>query len=275
LGHDISAHFRLFFNHLPCKDFVGKFKMKFNNPAISIQNVTKKYGEQTILNNLSFDIPKNKITTILGFSGAGKSTLLKHILGIIRPTEGQVEVLGQNLNELSKLDLREFRRNFGMLFQYAALFDSFTAEENVGFPLKEFTQLTDKEIAKRVDQLLISVGIKTESYKKLPSELSGGMRKRVGLARALALSPHIMLYDEPTTGLDPITTKMVNNLIVDTARNHETREMTSVIISHDVKATLEISDYVAFLDRGTIVEYLPVNEFKNSHNALVQEFLKL
>lgn len=249
--------------------------LTFENPAISFKHVTKKFGEQIILNDLSFDIARNKITTILGFSGAGKSTLMKHILGIVEPTTGTVTVLGKDLSTLSKMELREFRRNFGMLFQYAALFDSFTAEENVAFPLKEFTKMTDKEIEENVKHLLLSVGIKEESFKKLPSELSGGMRKRVGLARGLALSPAIMLYDEPTTGLDPITTKMVNNLIVETSTKHEDREMTSVIISHDVKATLEISDYVAFLDRGTIIEYLPVLEFKNSTNPLVQEFLKL
>ena len=249
--------------------------LTFENPAISFKNVTKKFGEHTILKNLSFDIARNKITTILGFSGAGKSTLLKHILGIIEPTEGTVFVLAQDLSTLDKVELREFRRNFGMLFQYAALFDSFTAEENVAFPLQEFTKLNKEEITNKVRDLLLSVGIKEDSFKKLPSELSGGMRKRVGLARGLALSPGIMLYDEPTTGLDPITTKMVNNLIVDTATNHKDREMTSVIISHDVKATLEISDYVAFLDRGTIIEYLPVLEFKNSTNPLVQEFLRL
>ncbi len=249
--------------------------LNFPNPAISIKNVTKIFGEQTVLNDLSFDIERNKITTILGFSGAGKSTLLKHILGIMHPTSGTVEVLGQDLSTLDKVELREFRRNYGMLFQYAALFDSFTAEENVGFPLSEFTKLSKSEIHQRVTELLVSVGIKEESFGRLPSELSGGMRKRVGLARALALSPHIMLYDEPTTGLDPITTKMVNHLIVDTAKNHKDREMTSIIISHDVRATLEISDYVAFLDRGKIIEYLPVDEFKNSDKELVQEFLKL
>lgn len=249
--------------------------LTFENPAISIKNVTKIFGEQKVLDSLNFDIERNKITTILGFSGAGKSTLLKHILGIVKPTSGSVEVLGQDLAHLGKVELREFRRNYGMLFQYAALFDSFTAEENVAFPLKEFTTKSPKEIHDHVKDLLISVGIKEESFNRLPSELSGGMRKRVGLARALALSPAIMLYDEPTTGLDPITTKMVNNLIVDTAKNHEDREMTSVIISHDVKATLEISDYVAFLDRGKIIEYLPVDEFKNSKKELVQEFLRL
>ncbi len=249
--------------------------LTFENPAISIKEVTKIYGEQTVLNKLSFDIERNKITTILGFSGAGKSTLLKHILGIVQPTSGVVEVLGQDLKKLDKIELREFRRNFGMLFQYAALFDSFTASENVAFPLKEFTDLSQAQIKEKVKELLISVGIKEESFERLPSELSGGMRKRVGLARGLALSPHIMLYDEPTTGLDPITTKMVNNLIVDTAKNHKDREMTSVIISHDVKATMEISDYVAFLDRGKIIEYLPVADFKNSDKELVQEFLRL
>lgn len=249
--------------------------LTFKNPAISFKNVTKKFGEHVILKDLSFDIARNKITTILGFSGAGKSTLLKHILGIIQPTSGQVFVLGKDLAALNKVELREFRRNFGMLFQYAALFDSFTAEENVAFPLKEFANLTESETAEKVKKLLLSVGINEESFKKLPSELSGGMRKRVGLARGLALGPDIMLYDEPTTGLDPITTKMVNNLIVETATSHKDREMTSVIISHDVKATLEISDYVAFLDRGTIIEYSPVAEFKNSTNPLVLEFLRL
>lgn len=249
--------------------------LTFEDPAISIKNVTKIFGEQKVLDGLSFDIEKNKITTILGFSGAGKSTLLKHILGIMNPTSGTVEVLGVDLATLDKMELREFRRNYGMLFQYAALFDSFTAAENVGFPLKEFTKMTPKEVSDKVKDLLVSVGIKEESFDRLPSELSGGMRKRVGLARALALSPKIMLYDEPTTGLDPITTKMVNNLIVETSTNHQDREMTSVIISHDIKATLEISDYVAFLDRGKIIEYLPVEEFKKSDKGIVQEFLRL
>ena len=249
--------------------------LTFDDPAISLKNVTKIFGEQTVLDDLSFDIEKNKITTILGFSGAGKSTLLKHILGIVNPTSGTVEVLGTNLAGLDKMELREFRRNYGMLFQYAALFDSFTAAENVGFPLKEFTKMSASEVTAKVKDLLISVGIKEESFDRLPSELSGGMRKRVGLARALALSPRIMLYDEPTTGLDPITTKMVNNLIVETSTNHKDREMTSVIISHDIKATLEISDYVAFLDRGKIIEYLPVEEFKKSDKEIVQEFLRL
>jgi len=247
--------------------------LDIENPAVSIQNVTKKFKDVTILNKLNFDIAKGKITTILGFSGAGKSTLLKHILGLLSPTEGKVEVLGKDLSEMTQFQLREFRKNYGMLFQYAALFDSMTAHGNVSFPLKEFTDLSAQEIDKKVRALLKSVSIKEEALFNLPSELSGGMRKRVGLARALALNPHIMLYDEPTTGLDPITTKMVNELIVETQSHYP--DMTSIIISHDVKATLEISDFVAFLDRGNIVEYLPADEFAKSDNPLVKEFINL
>lgn len=249
--------------------------MKGLESAVIVDNVTKTFGDHTVLSELTFDIPKNKITTILGFSGAGKSTLLKHILGLHHPTKGSVSVLGKRLLELGDMELREFRQNFGMLFQYAALFDSKSAFDNVAFPLREFTKLSDAEIKSKVESLLESVGIAKISFNKIPSELSGGMRKRVGLARALALSPQIMLYDEPTTGLDPITTKMVNDLIVETAAEHRDRGLTSIIISHDVKATLKISDFVAFLDRGRIVEYLPADEFAKSQNPLVQEFINL
>lgn len=244
-------------------------------PAITFKNVVKTFGTHTVLNHLDFKIPKGKVTTILGFSGAGKSTLMKHILGLLTPTSGEVVVLGQNLKELSKVELREFRQNFGMLFQYAALFDFLTSVQNVEFPLKEFTKLTKKERNDRAKMLLESVNLIPESFDKLPSELSGGMRKRVGLARALALTPRIMLYDEPTTGLDPITTKMVNDLILDTNNRHQDIQMTSLIISHDVRATLKISDFVAFLDRGRIVEYLPVDKFKDSDNPLVKQFINL
>lgn len=243
--------------------------------AISVRDLTKKYGETTVLDSMNFDIVKNKITTILGFSGAGKSTLMKHILGLTKPTSGEVIVLGKNINQLSPTDLRDFRKNYGMLFQYAALFDSFSAFENVAFPLREFTTLDEEAIREKVFDLLKSVGLAEHSYFLLPSELSGGMRKRVGLARALALSPAIMLYDEPTTGLDPITTKMVNDLIVETADKNRERGMTTLIISHDIKATLDISDFIAFLDRGRIVEYLPVDQFVQSEKPLVRKFLDL
>lgn len=249
--------------------------LTFENPAVSLKNLTKVFSNHTVLNDLSFDIPKGKITSILGFSGAGKSTLLKHILGLHKPTSGIVEVLGRSLEEMDEMQLREFRQNFGMLFQYAALFDSMTSFGNVAFPLREFTKMSEEEVKEKANKLLRAVGLAEISDDKIPSELSGGMRKRVGLARALALSPKIMLYDEPTTGLDPITTKMVNELIVETGRMHKDIELTSIIISHDVKATLEISDYVAFLNRGSIVEYLPAKEFVNSKHPLVLEFINL
>lgn len=243
-----------------------------DNPVIVLDHVTKKFGEQTVLDDLNFEVYEGKITTILGFSGAGKSTLIKHILGIYHPTSGVIKVMERELAKMSDLEIREFRQVFGVLFQYAALFDSFSAEENVSFPLREFTKLSDQEISQKSQDLLRSVGLDEVAFSKLPSELSGGMRKRVGLARALALSPKIILYDEPTTGLDPITTSMVNDLIVSTAKQFN---VTSLIISHDIKATLKISDYVAFLERGKIVEYSTVENFKKSTHPKVVKFLNL
>ncbi len=243
--------------------------------AISCRNITKKYGEHTILKNLSIEIPKGKITTILGYSGAGKSTLMKHFLGLVKPTKGELTILGNEVPNLNDDELRKFRKRFGMLFQYAALFDSLTTYDNIAFPIKEFTKLKKKEILKRVQELLRAVGLSDESLYKLPSELSGGMRKRVGLARALALRPEILLYDEPTTGLDPITTKMVNDLITTTGRTENTTELTSVIISHDIQATLKISDYIAFLERGEIIEFSPTKEFKNTTHPTIRKFLDL
>lgn len=243
--------------------------------AVEFENVVKDFGEARILNHLSIQIPKGKITTILGFSGAGKSTMLKHILGLLRPSEGKVRVLGEDLSGFSGLELREFRKNFGMLFQYAALFDSMSAYENVIFPLKEFSKMSKEQMKERAKELFESVALDLSAMNRLPSELSGGMRKRVGLARGLALNPAIMLYDEPTTGLDPITTKMVNDLIKETAEKNASRQMTSIIISHDIEATLKISDYVAFLEKGELMEYGPVEKFKQSKNPTVRRFLEL
>ncbi|MDA8791901.1 ATP-binding cassette domain-containing protein [Bacteriovoracaceae bacterium] len=243
--------------------------------AIEFQKVTKTFGTHSVLKEVDFKIHEGKITTILGFSGAGKSTLLKHILGILKPTEGHIRVLDEDMANMSELQIREFRKNFGMVFQYAALFDSMSSFGNVAFPLKEFTSLNLEEIKDKVHKLLHSVGLTDESFDKLPSELSGGMRKRVGLARALALSPRVMLYDEPTTGLDPITTHMVDDLILSTAALGQVRKMTSVIISHDIAATLRISDYIAFLEQGEVVEHLPTQEFKKSENPIIRRFLDL
>ena len=243
--------------------------------AIEFNNLTKRFGDHTVLDNLDFKIHEGKITTILGFSGAGKSTVLKHILGIYHPTEGQVKVLGEDMETMNERQIREFRTNFGMVFQYAALFDSMTNFENVAFPMKEFTKKTPKEIEENVIRLMKQVGLDEFAYHKLPSEISGGMRKRVGLARALALQPKVMLYDEPTTGLDPVTTHMVDDLITSTHRHNAHLPMTSVIISHDIAATLRISDYVAFLERGRVVVHAPVEEFRKSDHPVIRKFIEL
>lgn len=243
--------------------------------AITFSHVTKKYGDATVLNDLTFGIPEGQITTILGFSGAGKSTLMKHILGLTRPTSGKIHSLGVDMDDLDELGLREFRRNFGMVFQYAALFDNLSAFENVAFPLREFTKLKDSVIREKVTALMNAVELVPESWHRLPSELSGGMRKRVGLARALALEPRIMLYDEPTSGLDPISTQVVSDLIASTARRNADKKLTSLIISHDVRASLRISDHIMFLERGKIVEYSTVEGFKNSQNPTIRRFLEL
>jgi phospholipid/cholesterol/gamma-HCH transport system ATP-binding protein len=245
------------------------------NPAIEFNHLTKSFGEHTVLNKLDFKIHEGKITTILGFSGAGKSTLLKHILGIHHPSSGQVKVLGQDLVELNEGQMREFRTNFGMVFQYSALFDSMTNFDNVAFPMREFTKKSKKQVEAEVLSLMEQVGLDEHAWYKLPSEISGGMRKRVGLARGLALKPKVMLYDEPTTGLDPITTHMVDDLIRRTHKNGEDLPMTSVIISHDIAATLRISDYIAFLELGQVVEHSSVEEFKRSSNPTIRRFLEL
>lgn len=243
--------------------------------SVEFRGMTKKFGESTILHNLNFGIHKGSITTILGFSGAGKTTLMKHILGLVMPTEGDVVVLDTVVNKLSELELREFRRNFGMVFQYAALFDFLDSFENIAFPLREFTKMTEAEINEKIMGLLKSVGLSPEVAKKLPSELSGGMRKRVGLARGLALDPHIMLYDEPTSGLDPITTHTVYDLMRDTHRANAHRGFTSIIISHDIHATLKYSDYIVFMEKGRVVEHLDVATFKKSENPVIRRFLEL
>jgi phospholipid/cholesterol/gamma-HCH transport system ATP-binding protein len=251
------------------------FKDYSNDFSIEFINLTKQFGVHTVLDHLDFKIHQGKITTILGFSGAGKSTLLKHILGIHHPTTGQVKVLGMDLAKLNESEMREFRTNFGMVFQYAALFDSKTNYENVAFPMREFTKMSNEEIDQKVRMLFDQVGLDDFAIDKLPSEISGGMRKRVGLARALALKPKVMLYDEPTTGLDPITTHMVDDLIRSTHANNQDVNMTSVIISHDIQATLRISDYIAFLERGKVVEHSAVEDFKQSSNPIIRRFLEL
>lgn len=241
--------------------------------AIHITGLKKSFdGKDFVLNGVNLDIPKGKITSIIGFSGTGKSVLLKHILGLLKPTDGRIEVLGQDLWEMDLDQLIKMRTRLGVLFQYAALFDDMTVMENVVFPLKEHKkQLTAKQWEEIAAGKLAQVGLDPKHFHKLPSELSGGMRKRVGLARALALDPEILLYDEPTTGLDPILTEVVDDLILETHKNHT--GSTSVVVSHDLFAAFRISDYIVMLDKGGVLLAGDQDAFHNSDNELVKKFL--
>ncbi len=238
---------------------------------ISIRKLTKKFGTQTVLNALDFEIPKGKITVIIGRSGEGKSVLLKHFMGLIEPDSGSVVVDGQNVFDLDAQGLNLLRKKFGMLFQNAALFDSMTVYENVAFPLVEHTELSDKARRARVIELLSLVGLKEMVMKKFPSELSGGMRKRVGLARSIALNPEILLYDEPTTGLDPVMTDVVDHLILETQQK---LGITSVVISHDIQAAFAIADKIAMLHEGKIFMEGTPADFQKCTVPLVKNFLE-
>ncbi len=237
---------------------------------IELIDVRKSFGSQVVLNGVRLSIPEGKITVILGPSGEGKSVLLKHLIGLIAPDSGQVRVDGMDLANLGVREMTEFRKRFGMLFQSAALFDSMTVEENVAFPMREHTPLTPVEILKKVGEKLALVGLEGSRH-KMPSELSGGMRKRVGLARAIALEPRIILYDEPTTGLDPLMTASINQLIVETQKK---LRLTSVLISHDIEATFEVADYVAMLHQGTIIASGSPAQFRASAHPFVRKFLE-
>lgn len=241
--------------------------------AVEICHLRKTFdGRDYILNDVNLAIPRGKITVIIGFSGTGKSVLLKHMLGLLRPSEGEVFILGQNLNLLPHDALTTFRRNFGVLFQNAALFDDMTTLENVMFPLNEHrSDLSHSARSHIALERLRMVGLEAKHHHKLPAELSGGMRKRVGLARALALDPEVLIYDEPTTGLDPILTEMVDDLIVST-HNHRPG-ITSVVVSHDLLAAFRIGDFVAMLDSGKILLFGTPQDFFTTEIPLVRRFV--
>lgn len=247
--------------------------MSRDNIAIRIQNVRKTFdGKDFVLDGMNLEIPRGKITVIIGFSGTGKSVLLKHILGLYKPTSGLIEVLGKDLWSMTQDELNFFRCKLGVLFQYAALFDDMTALENACFPLREHRRdLNPEEIIGIAMHKLKISGLDEKHYHKLPSELSGGMRKRVGLARALAMDPEILLYDEPTTGLDPILTEMVDELIKETHHHHP--GSTSVVVSHDLFAAFNIGDNIVMLDKGKVLLSATPEEFAKSEVPLIQKFL--
>ncbi len=237
---------------------------------IELINVCKSFKGQKVLDNLDLKIEPEQITVIIGRSGGGKSVLLKHIIGLIKPDSGQVLIDGIDTAKLNDKELNEIRKVFGMLFQDAALFDSMTVGENVAFPLKEHTKLSKKEIDKIVEEKLLQVDLKNVTQ-KMPSELSGGMRKRVGLARAIALNPKIVLFDEPTTGLDPIMRESIDKLIINT--QHHTKA-TFVVISHDIRSTFKIAHKVAMLFEGKIIKIGTPEEIRSSINPVIKRFIE-
>jgi phospholipid/cholesterol/gamma-HCH transport system ATP-binding protein len=241
--------------------------------AVSLQNVTKTFdGKDFVLKGINLEIPKGSLTALIGFSGTGKSVVLKHMLGLYQPTTGKVEILGENLAYMRPDELTKFRQRFGVLFQSAALFDDMTVLENVCFPLLEHRrELRYSHVVAIAEQKLTQVGLDKKHYGKLPSQISGGMQKRTGLARALALDPEILIYDEPTTGLDPILTEMVDNLILET---HKSRKgLTSIMVSHDLAAAFRIADHIAMLDAGKVLLSGTAEDFFKSDIELVKRFV--
>ncbi len=237
---------------------------------IRVVGLRKSFGRQQVLKGVSLEIATGKITTVVGTSGCGKTVLLKHLNALLLPDAGQVMVDDVDITRLRKKDLYKVRERFGFLFQGAALLDSLTIFDNVAFPLKERTAMGEGEIGQRVEERLEQVGLEGMGY-KYPGELSGGMKKRAGLARALVTNPDIVLFDEPTTGLDPILGAGIHQLI---ARMQRTFGFTGVVISHTIPQVFDISDYVALLANGIIEEFAPTQEFRDSQNPLVQQFIK-
>jgi len=236
---------------------------------IEITNLHKSFGAFPVLRGVNLTVEKGESMTVIGGSGSGKSVLIKHIIGLLFPDKGQVKVGGEVLNNLDEQGLNEVRKKFGMLFQGAALFDSLTVWENVGFGLKQHTKMSDKDIRDVATQKLALVGLKGVED-KMPSDLSGGMKKRVGLARAIAMDPQIILYDEPTTGLDPITADAINDLIVDLRKK---LGVTSVAITHDMHSAYKISDRIAMLYKGEIQETGTPDEIRGTSNPIVKQFI--
>ncbi|MFZ5585784.1 MAG: ABC transporter ATP-binding protein [Thermodesulfobacteriota bacterium] len=243
--------------------------MAATDAIIELREVYKYFGAQKVLDGLSLRVPRGKTTVIIGRSGGGKSVILKHMIGLIKPDRGQVLVDGRDLKPLDDRELNDVRKRFGMLFQDAALFDSMSVYENVAFPLREHTRLGEKQIGRIVEEKLALVGLSGHEA-KMPSQLSGGMRKRAGLARAIALEPEIILFDEPTTGLDPLMTDAINRLIKTT---QERLGVTAVVISHDIQGAYEVAHQMAMLYLGRIIATGPPHEIRDSQDAVVQQFI--
>lgn len=240
------------------------------NLAVQLIDIRKSYGSQEVLKGVNLSIEEGKTTVIVGGSGTGKSQIIKHILGLIRPDSGQVMVYGKNLNTVNNRQLKEIRNNFGVLFQNAALFDSMTVFDNVALPLRERTKVTEKEIDKIVNEKLVMMDVEGTND-KYPAQLSGGMKKRVGLARALVLNPKIVFFDEPTTGLDIAKSNEIYRVFFKT---QTALGYTAVIVSHDVPRIFKLADYVALLHDGIVQDCLTPEEFQLSDNPVIKAFVE-
>lgn len=242
-------------------------------PVIEFDSVTKSFGPEhgPILDEMSLKILPRSIHVLIGFSGTGKSVTIRHALGLMKPDKGLVKVKGADLATLDEYQVREMRKSFGMLFQSVALFDSLSVFENVAFPFREHRRdMSEQQIKDKVDELLDRVELKGY-VKKMPEELSGGMKKRVGIARAMALNPEILVCDEPTTGLDPVTTQLIDNLIAKTTRE---LNASAFLVSHDIHAAMRIADIVSMIYRGKIIESGTPDEFRRSKDKVVVNFLE-
>ncbi|MBN2725034.1 MAG: ABC transporter ATP-binding protein [Deltaproteobacteria bacterium] len=248
-----------------------EYSLKNEKYQIRVRELKKSFGGQPILKGINLDIERHKINIIIGGSGHGKSVTMKHLMGLLKPDSGHIYVDGIDLVPMSDYQLNKIRHKFGMVFQYAALFDSMNVFDNIAFPLREHTKKSKNEIKDIVTSSLESVDLPGIEH-KFPSELSGGMRKRVGLARAIVMEPEVLFYDEPTTGLDPIATKNVDDLI---AGINEKFGVTSVVISHDMASTFRIAHKVAMLYGGVIVDSGTPDEILLSKNQNLREFLEV
>jgi phospholipid/cholesterol/gamma-HCH transport system ATP-binding protein len=242
---------------------------KHREPEIVVKELHKSFGPQKVLDGIGFEVGLGETVAVLGRSGTGKSVLLKLLIGLQKPDSGSIRVHGQEIAGLDLNRLNEIRKKIGFLFQQAALYDSLTIEENVAFPLARHTKLSATERSGRVHELLSQVGMEGD-LKKLPSEISGGMQKRVGLARALALDPDLLLFDEPTAGLDPITASEIVNLIL---QLHEERKVTSIVVTHDIHAAKAFSDRLIVIKEGKILTEGTFADLQRSKDRFVARFL--
>ena len=237
---------------------------------IKVSGLRKSFNGQPVLNGIDLEVPDGSITIIIGRSGGGKSVLLKHLLGLMRPDGGSIEVGGVDLARLHGRALDEVRKRYGVVFQSGALFDSMTCRDNIAFPLREKFRLTRANITKRVDRALAQVELEGIGD-KYPEEVSGGMRKRVAIARALVTEPEIVFFDEPTTGLDPVLVNTIHHLILEL---HRRLHFTAVMVSHEIPEIFEIADRVGMLHEGRIVEMGPPAAIQASSNPVVQQFIR-